>query len=171
MVKPPKRPEDMPYQPGDPIPVPDVEEKNTETTWQLFSELAAKDDKHYAETVQVTVPGSIQATPRKPIQPAPAESKSPLERLLALATQKNRVCPVSPVWLELHEIMLAKAPEGSAPSLGPPLAGVNWTRTSSLAKRMSFKDQLAWAATHGLADDVHRFLSRLSETQWHHMGD
>jgi hypothetical protein len=179
MVKPPPKrpeggkhaPEDRPYLPGDPIPVPEAVEKDTETTWQLFSELAAKDDKRYAETVQVTMPGSIQSLPRKAIQPAPASGKPTLEKLLALCTQTNRVCPVGPVWQELYDAMVAKAPAGAAASLAPPLTGVEWTRTSPLAKRMTFKDQLGWAAKHGLVDDVHRFLVRLTETQWHHMGD
>ena len=41
------------YQPGDPIPVPEVSEANTESAWALFSELA-----QIAEDVK-TVPASL----------------------------------------------------------------------------------------------------------------
>jgi hypothetical protein len=176
MVKPPKRPpagsrDDLPYLPGDAIPVPDVDEKNTETTWALFSELSAKDDRRYAETVQVTVPGSTQPLARPTNQPGTPDNRPVLEKLMAQSTQQNRVCPVAPVWQELCDALRAKAPKGAAPSFAPPLVGADWPRTSSLAKRMIFKDQIGWSAAHGLADDMYRFLARLSETQWHHMGD
>jgi hypothetical protein len=41
------------YQPGDPIPVPEVSEANTESAWALFSELA-----QIADDVK-TVPASL----------------------------------------------------------------------------------------------------------------
>lgn len=41
------------YQPGDPIPVPEVSEANTESAWALFSELAKDPD------LQKTMPASL----------------------------------------------------------------------------------------------------------------
>ncbi len=49
------------YQPGDPIPVPEVSEANTESAWALFSELA-----QIAEDVK-TVPASLM----NELKPAP----------------------------------------------------------------------------------------------------
>lgn len=51
------------YQPGDPIPVPEVSEANTESAWALFSELAQGTD------LQKTIPASLmdeQAGLQKP---------------------------------------------------------------------------------------------------------
>lgn len=39
----PERPQDR-YMPGDPIPVPDAVEANTESTWALFSDVPRQPD-------------------------------------------------------------------------------------------------------------------------------
>lgn len=40
----PERAQEQRYMPGDPIPVPDAVEANTESTWALFSDVARQPD-------------------------------------------------------------------------------------------------------------------------------
>ena len=70
-----------PYQHGDPIPRPDFEEKNTDTSWALFTDLAASENRSFADTAPptdvmrysaeersyaATVPASLQTVPKGP---------------------------------------------------------------------------------------------------------
>lgn len=174
MTKPPPRTtpkidplEDRPYLPGDPIPVGDAVEKDTETTWKLFQELAAKQDMHYADTVPIEKP----ERPRDPSAKAvirPAERPAiTLESVLREATRANRVCPKPDQWQGLHELLASGQEPGTVPA---PLIGEAWAGTPALAKRMCLKNQIQWAAEHGLTMECYRYLKRLSEDEWHHMG-
>lgn len=41
--------------PGDPIPVPDATEANTESTWALFSDVQRQPDPEFLDTVPASV--------------------------------------------------------------------------------------------------------------------
>ncbi|MBK6567737.1 MAG: hypothetical protein IPI09_16450 [Burkholderiales bacterium] len=80
---PPTTPEQDRYMPGDPIPVPQAVEANSESTWALFSDVPRLPEPDFLETVPMsltepdfseTVPMSLAEellirmppTPRKP---------------------------------------------------------------------------------------------------------
>lgn len=43
------------YLPGDPIPVPDAVEANTESTWALFSDVPRQPDPDFLDTVPASM--------------------------------------------------------------------------------------------------------------------
>ena len=43
------------YMPGDPIPVPEAVEANTESTWALFSDVPRQPDPEYMDTVPASL--------------------------------------------------------------------------------------------------------------------
>ncbi len=54
------------YMPGDPIPVPDAVEANTESTWALFSDVPRQPDPEFLDTVPASLlEEDIAATVRK----------------------------------------------------------------------------------------------------------
>ncbi len=177
MAKPPSSPTpqpdglgEQPYLPGDPIPAADAVEKNTETTWKLFEELNAKQDMRYADTVPAgTVERQPPASAQPMIRPALRAASITLEAVFLEATRANRVCPKPEQWESLYRLLTAAPNQQS--EVAAPLLGVAWADTPSLAKRMCLKDQIQWAAAHGLTDSTYRYLKGLPEDQWHHMGE
>lgn len=54
------------YMPGDPIPVPDAVEANTESSWALFSDVPRQPDPDFLDTVPASMlEEDIAATVRK----------------------------------------------------------------------------------------------------------
>lgn len=43
------------YMPGDPIPVPDATEANTESSWALFSDVKRQPDPEFLDTVPASL--------------------------------------------------------------------------------------------------------------------
>jgi hypothetical protein len=106
--------------------------------------------------------------------PAPeALSLAPLEvtlyDLMAEIRKDNRVCPQPTRWLEFYRLLEGIAGPGvKLPS--PPLVGSAWASTPSIAKRMCFREQVEWTASHRCMNMAHQFLKSLKETEWHYMG-
>ena len=177
--KPPRSPETLPpYDPFEPIPQPEVTEKSSETTWELWHEVQSQEQKRYADTVPMTVPGARPATLRRNSQPPGAAlrpgtstASSGLEKLVEESRRNNRVCPLAAKWAELDGLLRGRAPIGSTASLAPPLAAREWTTTTPLAKRLMFRAVIDWAGKHGLVEPALQFVRALPEAQWHHMGD
>jgi hypothetical protein len=165
---------DEPYVHGDPIPAPDATETDTDTSWALWSDLEATDKVRYADTVPLTLPGP---STKLPAPSAPKRSRSDsharvtLEDALMECRRNNRVCPTPPKWQQLYQLLAAKAHEGGRSPPPEPLTGEAWLNTPALAKRMSFRDHIEWAAAHGCIDEVFGFVKRLPEDHWHHMGE
>lgn len=180
--KPPKPPAAAdpgrgPYDAFDPIPQPDVVEKNSETTWELWHEVREKEHGRYADTVPLTSPGpGMGATrpaagaPVLPGRPAP-QGASGVEQLGQEARRNNRVCPRPAQWQQLHELLRTRAGAAAAASLPPLLPAKDWPRTTSLARRLAFRQLLDWAVAQALVEDALLFLRGLPEEDWHHMGD
>ena len=169
------RPEDS-YLPGDPIPTAEAIEKNTDTAWALWAELADDDKIRFADTVPVTVPGAmappLPATAGRPNAHTPALGRTVgIAELLQEARRSNRVCPQEAQWQQLYQMLLARSGKGAGAQPTPPLIGTAWQETPALAKRMCFRDHLEWAATRGCIDEVFGFLKRLPEEHWYHMGE
>ena len=187
----PRRPRglDEPYQPGDAIPVPEAVERNTDTDWALFSDLAAKQEARFAETAPASLPmalsdeergyaGTVPAAlgPRGAAaedipRPKPAAKAPTVDEVMALVRRNNRVCPIPARWLQLYNLLPGKRhnPLGWQPP--PPLTGPAWAGTPPLSKRMCLRDHIEWAATHGALQAVYSYLETLPEAEWHHMGD
>ncbi|MES2585105.1 MAG: hypothetical protein V4627_20445 [Pseudomonadota bacterium] len=54
------------YMPGDPIPVPDAVEANTESTWALFSDVPRQPEPDFLDTVPASMlDEDLAATVRK----------------------------------------------------------------------------------------------------------
>lgn len=167
-----------PYDALDPIPQPDVVEKSSETTWALWQDVHDKEHARYADTVPLTAPGPGMGATRPganssglPFRPAAVQGASGADLLTQEAKRNNRVCPKPDQWRQLHDMLRARAPQASAAALAPPFAGTEWQRTTSLAKRLSFRSLIDWTIANALVEDALRFLRALPEDQWHHMGE
>ena len=94
-----------------------------------------------------------------------------VEQVLALAQIKGRVCPQPQRWHELWEMLPDKRQKGASWEPALPLILAAWWDTPALLKILRMRAHIEWAAAHGCLDEVHSFLSELSEDQWHHFGD
>lgn len=171
-----------PYSLGDPIPAPDVEEKNSDTAWALFSDLAAQDNRPFLDTVPpseaaradegryaATEPAPLEAREsREDTQPlVPAQKGVSLGEVIVEARRNNRVCPKPAHWQKLFDML----PDKKKSEPAPPLVGAAWLGTPSLPKRMYFREHLEWAAAHGCLEEVFDLMKSLPESEWHHMGE
>jgi hypothetical protein len=176
----PKSPLDEPYLPGDRIPTPEAQERNTETVWEAFKELEARHDQRFADTVpfgagqqpartdpgfDLTVPAPLDFL--QPAKPAAAKPVGVAE-LMAEARKHGRVCPLPSAWQALYQLIPDKRQQGTAWQPPPPITGPAWTATPASAKRMCLAEQLHWAASHGAAAPVLGFLQDLVEDEWLH---
>ncbi|HSI53278.1 MAG: hypothetical protein ACAH21_00705 [Ramlibacter sp.] len=196
---PPRRPRslDEPYLPGDTIPAPVAEETHSETTWNLFNNLSAKQDRVFAETQPASAlsPPTTQSPPQgqqpkgdrryAKTEPAPLriepKPKAPtksvaaatltLDDVMVEARRSNRICPTEDSWLALYALLPGKVQGEKGMQPTPPLKGAALKQTSSLARRMFLRDHIEWADTHGGLQAVYEFLKALPEEQWHHMGE
>lgn len=179
--KPPKfSPTLGPYHPGDPIPAADATELNTDTTWALWSDLAASENRGFADTVPPTTTMRLSSEERSyaKTEPAPLSAQAAkvpvrVKRVLTVdeamleARKNNRVCPLPARWVELYDIL----PDKTRSQPTPPLVEGAWKATSSIPKRMCFREHIEWAADHGCLEKVFALMKGLPEDEWLHMGD
>jgi hypothetical protein len=62
---------DQTYIFGDPIPVAEATEKNSDTTWALWADLVATEEVGFADTVPMTAPGAVPTALPAPPQTRP----------------------------------------------------------------------------------------------------
>lgn len=168
------------------MPLPDVREENSDTAWDLWTTLAAKEDVVFADTTPAsipmplpqgdrryatTVPAALTSRAAAPARSAPAGKGVVLGDVLAEARRNNRLCPRPLAWQRLYEMLPDKTQGQRGWQPPPPLTGTAWSTTPPLAKRMCLRDRIEWAETHGCLDGVHAFLKGLPEEEWHHMGE
>ena len=161
---------------GDPIPVAEATEKNSDTTWALWADLVATENVGFADTVPMTAPGAVPTGLPAPPEMRPevrptSRAKGTLEDVLLEARRNNRVCPQPAKWQQLYQMLTVKSQEDSGRQLNPPPVGTAWLETPPLTKRMFFRDHVEWAAAHECIEDVFAFLKRLPEPHWYHMGE
>jgi hypothetical protein len=166
---------DETYIPGDPIPVAEASERNTDTVWALWSDLVAGETA-FPDTVAMTgrdsapmpLPASAATRPRVP---PGSHASSTLEAVMLEARRNNRVCPQLAKWQQLCQMLTAKSQH--IPDVEPALSLLvpAWMETSPLTKRMHFREHVEWAGAHGCIEDVYAFLKRLPEQHWLHMGE
>ena len=166
-----------PFDPLDPIPQPDVSEKNTDTMWQLWHDVKDKEAGRFADTVPATKPGvpisqrPDSRPPGAPLRPASQAGSTGAELLVEEARRNNRVCPLPLKWIELDLSLRAAVPEAAAATLQQPLPPREWKTTTALAKRLMFRSVLDWSAANGQVEATLAFVRALPESQWLHMGD
>ncbi len=167
------------YLPGDPIPVPEASEGNSDSLWDLWQRSQQAQEAGYAETAPAAVVPAGSPDAYAPTAPArltrrePAEARPPAPRpptindAMVEVRRNNRVCPIPARWLQLFEML----PDRTASRPTPPLVGAPWQATPSLSKRMCLREHLAWAESHAALPQVLDFLKQLPEEEWHHMGE
>jgi hypothetical protein len=173
-----------PYHRADPIPKPEAVEMNTDTTWALWSDLAATENRRFADTAPPTetmrfsteersyaptVPAPLQNL--QAARPAPIRHELSVGEVMVEARRNNRVCPQPARWQQLYEMLPDKKRSGAGWEPAPPLVDAAWKATPSIPKRMCFREHIEWAASHGCLQQVFTFMKSLSENEWHHMGE
>ena len=157
-MMPPKRPF------ADSMPMPVAVERDTDSAWVQFQDLSSRQDARFAATVPQAL---VRAAPENAAQ-APQRARAiTLDEVLLEARRGNRVCPVPVLWHEFFDLLPDKTP-------GQPTAPLDaraWRETSSLAKRMVFREQLEWAEARGALGAAMDFIRKMREEDWHHMGD
>ena len=171
-----------PYQRGDPIPRADTVEKDTDTSWALWSNLAASENRGFADTAPptdtmkfsaeersyaATVPAALQAAAPK----APGRRELSIVEAMVEARRNNRVCPQPARWQQLYDMLPGKKNSSAGWEPPPPLIDAAWQGTPSIPKRMCFREHIEWAATHDCLRQVFTFMKSLPESEWHHMGE
>lgn len=140
-------------------PLPEVVETNSETLWKMFVEL----DEQHSAGFQKTVPSALVGLPG--LEKPRAEALS-VQTVMTQARRHNRVCPVEREWNRLYAALQAAGPDAPAP-----LTGSELRRSPPLVRRIRVRDQVEWAARHGILGEVHSLLESLPEDHWLHMGD
>ena len=141
--------------------LPEVVETNSESAWQMFQALqsGSNDPSWYSPTQ----PSDLQAQDAAAL---PGEGPLTVQTVMIEARRLNRVAPCAPEWARLHDL-LASAGCGNPP---PPFTGQEASAIPPLVQRMRVRDQVEWAAQHGLLQGLFDFLQSLPESRWVHMG-
>ena len=139
--------------------LPEVVETNSESSWQEFIALRSENQAHFAPTVTSEIPviDACQARTHRQLS---------VQDVMTEARRLNRVAPCERRWQQLH-LLLQGAGRGTPP---PPMTGMEASVTPPLVKRIRVRDQVEWAARHGLLERLFHFFRALPEDQWVHMG-
>ncbi|MDP1590470.1 MAG: hypothetical protein Q8M07_22140 [Prosthecobacter sp.] len=173
-----------PYHADDPIPVTEAVEKDTDTTWALWSDLSASENRKFEDTAPASRSMRFSAedlsyapTAPAPLQRLEALPSAPVRRELSVgeamveARRHNRVCPKPEHWQRLYEMLPNKKQTRAGWEPPPPLVDAAWRDTPSIPKRMVFRQHIEWAAAHGCLQEVFSLMKSLDESEWHHMGE
>ena len=149
------------YHPGEPLPSPQVDERDTDTAWAIFQALQDGSHQDFPTTTRETL--ELQGA-----RPGlPALKPLTMEEVMFEARRNNRVCPMPSHWKRLNELLQQQA--GAAPP--PGIEVTAWRNTPSLNKRLCLRNQVQWAWEHKVLEFMFAFLRDLPEDKWHHMGD
>ena len=94
-----------------------------------------------------------------------------LEEALAEAQKNERVCPQPDAWNKLYQMLPNKRQIGAGWEPALPLILAAWWDTPALLKMLRVREHLEWADKHGCLEQVHSYLCRLAEKDWHHKGE
>jgi hypothetical protein len=139
-------------------------EVNTDTAWQEFQQLQAKQEEQFDSTKPLTGPAPLSL--RKAAAAAKPAAKITLDQALLLARSSNRVCPMPQHWKAMFELLQQLAPPKTvAPSA---VEGAAWNVVPPMQKRLRLREQLEWADRHGVLHEVCGLLASLPEDAWLH---
>ncbi|HET8746873.1 MAG TPA: hypothetical protein VFM98_14795 [Ramlibacter sp.] len=146
------------------IPAPEALEGG-DSLWAEWEEASRRMDLAFAPTQ----PSQAVPLSGKAPEPAPAEHH-PLsaDALMVRARRNNRVCPLPAKWLQLYDALDGERYADLPP---PPVQPWMWRKLSSLQKRLRFREHVEWAERHGRLEQLARFMDRLAEDDWLHMGE
>jgi hypothetical protein len=151
-----------PWHEGDPLPVPDVVEKNSDTSWAMF------------EALQQGKASDFEATRRSGPVPlagrghrATSGGGAALDEAMAETRRNNRVCPQQAFWLRLCQLLQKETGKPPPPPIGPNA----WATTPSLTKRVAMRILVEWAGENNALPPMLAYLRMLPEDKWVHMGD
>ena len=150
------------YHPGEPLPAPEVDEKNTDTAWDIFQALQDGTHQDFPTTTRETLDAR-----RHPRLAKAALKPLTMEEVMFEARRNNRVCPLPSHWQRLQQLLRQQA--GTEPP--PPIEVAAWRSIPSLNKRLCLRNQVQWAWEHRVLEAMFAFLRDLPEDKWHHMGD
>jgi hypothetical protein len=138
--------------------LPEVVETNSESSWQMFLALDSQD-----QSFAPTQPSEMQ-----PLSAGHGSRGSQLtvQDVMGEARRLNRVSPCASDWNALYALMIA-AGRGEPPL---PMTGGEASATPALVQRIRIRDQVEWAAEHGVLERVYHFLKSLPEDRWIHIG-
>jgi hypothetical protein len=139
--------------------LPEVVETNSESCWQLFLALQSQDKSSFSPTQPSDMP-PLQ------VQAAKSDALWTVQDVMAEARRFNRVSPCEPEWQKLYDLLKASG-AGEPP---PPITGEEASSTPALVQRIRIRDQVEWAAEHGMLDRVFHFFKSLAEDRWVHIG-
>lgn len=95
-------------------------------------------------------------------------SNDELETLVREFFVNKRVCPAPKKWNDLFSLISRKA---GTQDLSAPLILGGWWASNNLEKKIRFKSHIEFAYNNGVIEEVKEFLSKLDETEWHHLDD
>jgi hypothetical protein len=143
---------------GDRATAPTPLEDSSDAAWNEFLLLQSQNSSVGGNTLPGPAVASGRAAPKVTREPITSVST------MLLARHANRTCPLPRRWAEMHALLPAKGGQ-VAP---PPVQEDEWSRVSSIQKRLRLRDQIEWASAAGSLEVVHQFLSALPESDWDH---
>ena len=87
---------------------------------------------------------------------------------LEFCSAAGRICPEPMLWNDLYGLLARLTAGTGAGRPPPPLILAAWWEASDESKAERLKEQIEWAAQHGISAPVLAMLRSLSEEQWHH---
>ncbi|MBL0428186.1 hypothetical protein [Ramlibacter alkalitolerans] len=150
------------------LPVPEAQEGG-DSAWELWHEASLRLDLAFAPTEPSDLAelrtgsgmGEVVVTEARP-------HLLTAHTLMILARRNNRVCPHPRRWAELYELLGGQHRQDLP---APPLQAWLWPQLSGLQKRLRFREHVEWAERHGCLEQLARFIHRLDEAEWVHMGE
>jgi hypothetical protein len=139
--------------------LPEVVESDSDASWKMFLALQSDEGPAFAPTQPSDLRAPTASHPGVP-------PRLTVQDVMMEARRHNRVAPCERRWQQMH-LLLEAAGRGTPP---PPMAGLEGSTTPPLVKRIRVRDQVEWAAEHGLLEQVAQFFTSLPEDQWVHMG-
>lgn len=187
--KPPARKQslDRPWEPGDPIPVPEAIHQDGDSAWALWNEVEQQHQRRFADTAPLTRPAGLStgetawattlpaggsgAPARQSPKRGDGQPLFTLEAAMLVARRNNRVCPRPERWDEFTALLPARKTLRGTQQ--PPAAptGAAWAVTPPLTKRLCFREQIEWAERNGSLENAMAFMQSLAEEDWLHMGE
>jgi hypothetical protein len=90
--------------------------------------------------------------------------------VLGEVQKNNRVCPQPKQWQRLYEMLPNRERKGAGWQPSLPLILGAWWETTPLEKMARLREHIEWASRHECLAEIHSFLSKLPEEDWHHIG-
>lgn len=176
---------DQAWELGDPIPAPDVVQKESDSAWALWNEAHQQHERRFADTAPATtpplpaedlhwLPTQPAGMPALPLRAAARAAQAPvftLEAAILVARKNNRVCPRPERWAEFYTLLPARKTLRGTQHPPAPATGAAWALTPALTKRLCLREQIEWADKTGVLESVMAFMQSMPESEWLHMGE